>query len=64
MKNNNIMKAIIDKKQNVTMLRHGWQAKAARDMKVHPNTIYNILKEGERHPLYAQLMHVAKKYYR
>lgn len=58
------MNAIIGNGQKVAMLRHGWQAKAARDMKVHPNTIYNILKEGERHPRYSQLMHVAKRYYK
>ena len=42
------------------ILPTGWRKEVARIMKVHRNTVYNILQEGESHPRYAELMNIAK----
>jgi DNA-binding XRE family transcriptional regulator len=43
-----------------TMLRHGWQTKTAKRMRVCGKTIYNIIEQGEKHPRYAEMIKIAR----
>ena len=43
------------------MLRHGWQTKTAKRMKVCTKTIYNILQTGKVHPRYAEMIKIAQE---
>ena len=40
-----------------------WKGEVGRRMQVHPNTVTNIIREGEHHPRYGELVENVKNTY-
>ena len=49
--------------KKMTILPHGWRQEVADAMKVHRNTVYTIMQQGESHPKYWRLMKIVKEKY-
>jgi hypothetical protein len=41
----------------------GWQARVAKELGWHRNTVYNVKKQGKSHPLYGRMMKALREIY-